>query len=382
MHFFLFMRIEEVVSFLNNWAPPGIAWERDNVGLQAGSLSSEVTGILLSLDCTEAVLKEAVKRKCNLVISHHPLLFNPVKKIDTDSDDTSKILSLSLQNNITLLAYHTNLDFTTGGVNHVLASALGLQNQRFLEPSNAKQYKLTVFVPKENLDALTAALFAAGAGKIGEYSECSFTTAGTGTFRGSDKSNPAVGSKGVREHVAEIRLEVLVPAWALSRVTKALYTAHPYEEPAFDIYPLQNGPAGAGMGVIGTLPQPMSQNEFLTLVGEKINPYISYTEGKNNPVSTVAVCGGSGSELLNTAIRRGADCFITADIRYHAYHDAAGKILLINAGHYETEVLVLDEVKKRLNDFFRGAEAEIPVDVCSCSTNPVRYHYKTQEKSR
>lgn len=376
MHFFLFMLIKEIVGFLNSWAPPGIAWERDNVGLQAGSLSSEVSGILLSLDCTLAVLQEAVKRKCNLVISHHPLLFNPVKKIDSDSDDTSKILTFSLKHDITLLAYHTNLDFTTGGVNHVLAARLGLQNLKFLQPSTAKQYKLVTFVPQENLSALQQALFNAGAGVIGDYSECSFTTEGTGTFFGSENTNPAAGKKGVRESVSEKRLEVLLNSSNLNRVTKALYTAHPYEEPAFDIYPLQNGPVDTGFGVIGSLPNPVIEDYFIEIVAEKINPFLSYTTGKNQPIKTVAVCGGSGSELLQSAIQQGADCFITADIRYHAYHDAAGKILLINAGHYETEAPILDEVQKRLQNFISQAAAHLPVMVCGVSTNPVKYYYK------
>lgn len=373
------MTVKDIVKFLDEWAPPGAAWERDNAGLQAGSLKQEVSNILVSLDCTLPVLEEAIKRKCNLVISHHPLLFTPLKKINTDSDEISRILSFALKNDLTLLAYHTNLDFTLGGVNTALADLLELKNTRFLEPSTVTQYKLTVFVPQNAQEKVASALFSAGAGVIGEYSECSFSTEGSGTFLPSEKANPTVGEKGRRESVPEQRLEVILYEWQLKDALKALKQAHPYEEPAYDIYPVKTNSKSFGAGIIGELPVPAIWDAFLEMVADYINPCFTYTTGKQEFISTVAVCGGSAAELLPKAIAAGADAFITADVRYHAFHDAHEKIMLISAGHYETESPVLPYIKKHLDLLTASAKNDIQIFIYSGSTNPVNYYYKSTE---
>ncbi|MBV6512635.1 MAG: GTP cyclohydrolase 1 type 2 [Ignavibacteriaceae bacterium] len=374
------MVVKDIVKFLDEWAPPGAAWERDNVGLQAGSLKAKVTNIMISLDCTLPVLEEAIKRKCSLVISHHPLIFSPLKKINTDSDEISRILSFALKNDLTLLAYHTNLDFTLGGVNTALADLLELKNTRFLEPSpDVKQFKLAVFVPDTALEKVSSALFSAGAGVIGEYSECSFSSQGTGTFFGSENANPALGEKGRRESVTEHRLEVLLYEWQLKDAIIALKTAHPYEEPAYDIYPVKTNTKAYGFGIIGDLPAPAIHDAFLEMVADRINPFFTYTKGNKKFISRVAVCGGSASELLPKAIAAGADAFITADVRYHAFHDAGDKIMLISAGHYETEAPVLPYIKKRIEGFTASQENEIQTFIYSGTTNPVNYFYKSTE---
>lgn len=374
------MTVKDIVKFLDEWAPPGASWERDNTGLQAGSLKQEVTNIMVSLDCTLPVLEEAIHRKCNLIISHHPLLFTPLKKINTDSDEISKILSFALKNDLTLFAYHTNLDFTLGGVNTALADLLELKNTCFLEPSpDVKQFKLAVFVPEAALEKVSSALFSAGAGVIGEYSECSFSSEGTGTFFGSENTNPALGEKGRRESVTEQRLEVLLYDWQLKDALSAIKTAHPYEEPAYDIYPVKTNTKAYGFGIIGDLPAPAIHDAFLEMVAVRINPFFTYTKGNKEFISRVAVCGGSASELLPKAIAAGADAFITSDVRYHAFHDAHEKIMLISAGHYETEAPVLPYLEKRLKDFTASSPKEIQIFIYSGSTNPVNYYYKSTE---
>lgn len=373
------MTVKDIAKYLDTWAPPGAAWEKDNVGLQAGSLKQEVTNIMLSLDCTLPVLEEAIKRKCNLIISHHPLLFSPLKKINTDSDEISKILSFALKNDLTLLAYHTNLDFTLGGVNTALADLLELQNTRFLEPAAVRQFKLVVFVPRESHEKVSTALFSAGAGVIGEYTECSFTSEGSGTFLPSENATPFLGQRGRRQSAPEQRLEVLLYEWQLPEVISALRASHPYEEPAYDIYPVKTNSKAYGAGIIGELPGPALWDAFLEMVAVRINPFFTYTTGNQEFITKVAVCGGSAAELLPKAIAAGADAFITADVRYHAYHDAHQKIMLISAGHYETEAPVLPYLEKRLKNFTASPPGQIQIFIYSGSTNPVNYYYKSTE---
>ncbi|MCE1188788.1 MAG: Nif3-like dinuclear metal center hexameric protein [Ignavibacteria bacterium] len=368
------MRIKEIVHFLDDWAPPGAAWEKDNPGLQVGSLDKELTNILICLDVTVEVVKEAITRNCNFIISHHPLLYHSIKRITPDSDTTSAIISALLQHNITLCSWHTNIDFSRNGVSHQLAYRLGLQSVRFLRGFEDNQYKLSVFVPEDHRELVAAALYEAGAGTIGDYSKCSFRSSGTGSFLGSENSNPAAGKRGSYEEVEEVRLEVILPKWQLTRVTQALYRAHPYEEPAFDVYPMKNAAKNYGAGVIGALPEPMPAGEFLKFIKEQLNlTCFRYAEGAADKIQKVALCGGAGSDLLPSAVQQKADAFITADISYHAFHDAKRKIYLIDAGHFETEIFITDAIARELTAFLKLTEAENQVLITEYSTNPIKY---------
>lgn len=367
------MKCLEIFRFIEEWAPKGIAWDKDNVGLQVGSNDNVVNNILLCLDANEKVVEEAIKKKCNLIISHHPLLFRPLKKIDVQTDKTSKIIAKLLQQNITLYSAHTNLDFAKEGVSFKLAEKLKLTKLSFLQNLTSNQFKLSVFVPFLHIDKVAEAIHNAGGGIIGEYTNCSFRTIGTGTFKGSEKSNPKLGKKLNLEYVDETKLEVLIDSFNAEKVISSMKEAHPYEEVAYDLYPLANENVNYGMGVLGYLNQSMTQTEFLDHVAKslKIRHY-RYSKGKNGKIKTVAVCGGSGSELLTTAIYKKADAFITADIKYHTFDDAENKILLIDAGHYETEIFSLDELEKKLKVFL--SNKKIKVFKYSGSTNPVKFY--------
>lgn len=367
--FFDIMRCEKIIRIIENWAPKSVAWEKDNVGLQVGSLQKEIKNILLCLDVNEKVIEEAVSKNCNLIISHHPLLFRPLKKIEPEKDRISGIIEKLIKKDITLYSAHTNLDFTRSGVSFKLADKLELTNQKFLSNQTSNLNKLIVFVPIDYADKVAEAMYLAGAGIIGEYSNCSFRTTGTGTFRGSDKSNPTVGTKGKLEKVDEIRIGVIVDNFNLKNVIDQMLKAHPYEEVAYDVYPLKNENPNFGAGVIGELKQEISEREFLLHVSKvlKIKNF-RFNHGSKSKIKKVAVCGGSGSDLLEVAIKNGADAFVTADIKYHTFQDAEGKILLIDAGHYETEILVLDEIKQRLE---KSLTDKIKVFKYSDTTNPI-----------
>ena len=368
------MKCKEIINHIEKWAPKAIAWDRDNVGLQVGTLGRKITNVMLSLDINENVIKQALIKKCNFIITHHPLLFNPLTKIDTESDSTSKLVEKLIKNNVTLYSAHTNLDFTKDGVSFQLAKRLNLQNINFLHHLNENQIKLVVFVPEDNVEKVSNAIHRSGGGIIGNYSNCSFRIKGTGTFKGAEETNPAIGTKDKLESVDEIRLEVIVDNWKLPEVIVAMKSAHPYEEVAYDLYPLKNENSNYGMGAIGELKKPMVKNEFLDFVSKKLNTKnLRYSNGNKGRIKRVAVCGGSCADLLNTASKLNADAFITADVKYHSFQDAEGKILFIDAGHYETEIHSIDELKKRL-EFFLNKEKSIKVYKYRGSTNPIIFY--------
>lgn len=366
------MRCDKIIKIIEDWAPKSIAWEKDNVGLQVGSLRREVKNILLCLDVDEKVVDEAVKKNCNLIISHHPLLFKSLKRIDTEKDKTSRILEKLIKKEITLYSAHTNLDFTKDGVSFQLAKKLGLTNQKFLLNLSSNQNKLVVFVPVTHTDKVAEAIHTAGAGSIGEYTNCSFRTLGTGTFKGSEKSNPAIGLKGKIEKVDEVKIEVLVNSFDLKKVIAEMKKVHPYEEVAYDVYPLANENVNYGMGVIGELKKELSEKEFLSLVSKSLNlKNFRFSRTKKSKINKVAVCGGSGSNLLDNAFLSSADAFVTADIKYHTFQDADNRILLIDAGHYETEIHLLDEVKNRIE---KSITDKTKVYKYKGSTNPIVFY--------
>jgi len=366
------MKCDKVIKIIENWAPKSIAWEKDNVGLQVGSLSRNVKNILLCLDVNEKVVDEAVQKKCDLIISHHPLLFSPVKKIDVEKDRRSRIIEKLIKKNITLYSAHTNLDFTKAGVSYQLAGKLGLINQNFLQPLSSNQNKLIVFVPNNFADKVAEAMHNTGAGIIGEYSHCSFRTTGTGTFKGSEKSKPSIGIKGNVELVDEVKIEVIVNSFDLKKVISEMKKVHPYEEVAYDVYPVLNENPNYGIGVIGELKKEMQEKDFLNLVSRTLGiKNFRFAKGNSVKIKRVAVCGGSGSDLLDTAIRNKADAFVTADVKYHTFQEAEDNILLVDAGHFETEIHSLDEIKNRIEKSF---EEKIKVYKYSGSTNPVVFY--------
>ncbi len=368
------MMIKELVSYLEEWAPPGAAWEKDNIGLLVGAENQKLKKIFLCLELNRDSLEAAIKQNCNLIITHHPFIFKPFKKINFTKDPKAELLKQLIKNDIALFSAHTNLDFTKDGVSYELANRLGLKNITFLKSQEANQLKIVVFVPNEFLENVSTALFDAGAGIIGDYDKCSYRLEGTGTFFGGEETSPVVGEKGKLEKVSETRLEVLVDQWKLNKVIKALLKSHPYEEPAYDIYPLKNKNVNYGFGAIGELERTYSQKEFLDLVIKKLKcKNLRYTEGKGR-VKKVAVCGGSGADLLNNAIISGADAYVTADIKYHTFEEARGKLLLIDAGHYETEVPVLDVLKKRIINFLNEHNYTVDVIKFKGSTNPVKFY--------
>lgn len=367
------MNVSDIHNLITAWAPKEIAWERDNIGLQVGDMQANVTRILVCLDCTEQVVAEANQRKANLIISHHPVLFRPPKSI-TSGDEIGRVIRALIKNNISLYSAHTNLDFTRGGTSFAIAEALGLQNIEFLHKNYQIDRKIVTFVPPQYMQRVRDAMTEAGAGVIGNYDHCSFGTGGSGSFRGNDEAKPALGKKKTLESVEEVRLEMIVKHWDVAKTVKAMTAAHPYEEVAYDIYPLQNTSNEFGMGIIGTLQKPMKLVPFLNMVKKQLHALaLRRTVGTSEVVERVAACGGAGGELVDTAIAQQADVFITADVRYHDFHHAAGKIVLIDAGHFETEHLVVDAVVQKLNMGFGKLRQKVPVLASQTSTNPIYY---------
>lgn len=370
------MTCKEIIKYLEDWAPKAIAWQNDNVGIQVGHTNKKIKNILLSLELTSEVIKQASQKNCNLIITHHPLIFQPLKRLDFNNDINAKLIEKLVEKKITLYSAHTNLDFTKHGVSFQLAKKVGLKNITFLKNLSSNQFKLTVFVPEIHVEKVSASIFNAGGGIIGEYSHCSFRSDGEGTFKGSVSSNPVIGSKGKYEKVKEVKFEVLVDSWKLKNVVNAMLAAHPYEEPAYDIYPVQNDNVNFGEGAIGNYTKELSKSEFLSLISKKLGAKnFRYVDGKNKRIKKVAVCGGSGIDLVIDALSKGADAFFTADIKYHSFHAAKGKIMLIDAGHYETEIHVLDELKKRLTNLTKE-QNKIKILKFNGSTNPINFYNK------
>ena len=365
------MKVMDVEHIIEQWAPRWTAWERDNVGLQIGDRTRRVRRILVCLDVTPGVIAEAVRRNADMIVAHHPLLFRPPTSI-TSSDLTGSMILTLAKHDIAVYAAHTNLDAATGGVNFALAEALNLSHIRFLAPLKDLYAKLAVFVPSSHVEQVMHAMAGAGAGEIGNYSRCSFQIAGRGTFQGSQTTRPHIGRAGVLEEVEEVKLEMILPRTLAPAVIDEMKAVHPYEEAAYDLYPLINESPQYGMGAVGQLAVPLALGTFLKRLKKTLgSDPIRYAGNLRKTVRTVAVCGGSGSELLNNAVRAGADVFVTADVRYHAFHEAEGRIALVDAGHWETEQVVLPAIVKRLQQSIRNDRKEISVFITNQRTNPI-----------
>lgn len=364
------MQIKDITQYLETIAPLALQESYDNSGLIVGDREAPVKGILISLDCTEEVVQEAIEKGCNLIVSHHPIVFSGLKKI-TGANYIERVVIKAIQNNIALYAIHTNLDnVLESGVNGKIAEKLGLKNTRILSPKGEILCKLVTYCPTAQADALRQAIFEAGAGVIGNYDQCSFNSEGVGTFRGNDGADPFVGKVGELHKENEVRIETVFPAWAQNSVVAALLAAHPYEEVAYDVYALKNKHPQTGAGIIGSLSDEMDANVFLehlknTMKADGIR-YTSYAK----KIKTVSVCGGSGSFLLRDAMAQKADVLVTADFKYHQFFDAEGRIMIADIGHYESEQYTIELLGEILNKKF----TTFAVLFTQVNTNPVNYY--------
>ena len=363
------MIIQDITTLLEKVAPSFLQESYDNAGLITGNLNWECTGIICTLDATEKVLQEAIEKKCNLIIAHHPIIFSGLKKI-TGKNYVEKTVIKAIKNDIAIYAIHTNLDNVLHGVNGKIADKLGLVNRQVLQPKNNTLKKLYTFVPVDFAEKVRNAIFYAGGGKISNYSECSFNSQGLGTFKAGQGANPFTGNIGERHTEKEIKIEVIFPAWLEKTINNAVVEAHPYEEVAYDIVTLDNSDAVIGGGLFGELPQPMSEMELLQNIKENFNlSVIKHTEFTGKLVKRVALCGGAGSFLISTAISAGADFYISSDIKYHEFFDANGRLIIADIGHYESEQFTIDLLFDILTEKF----PTFAVLKTGVKTNPVHY---------
>ena len=361
------MRLSEIIRILETWAPPSLQEDYDNSGLQVGTADREVKAALVALDCTEEVVAEAVERGCDLVIAHHPVIFRGLKSI-TGRTGVERTLLAAIKHDVAIYAIHTNLDNVITGVNAEIAARLGLRELDVLDPKPGQLKKLVVFVPIAHAEAVRASMFAAGAGHIGNYDECSYGLEGLGTFRPGEGANAFVGEKGARHSEPETRIETIVHAPLERAVVQAMLSAHPYEEVAYDLYPLTNSHPGIGSGAIGRLAEPLEEAAFLAKVKAAFNaPVIKHTALRGKPVERVAVCGGSGAFLIDRARSAGVDAYVTADIKYHEFFGAEGQLLLADIGHYESEQFTMHLLQRHLGDKLPTFAAHLTKIV----TNPV-----------
>lgn len=364
------MILAALIDYLEQIAPLSYQESYDNSGLIVGNPDQNIDRAIISLDCTEEVVDEAIDLGCQLIISHHPIVFKGLKRFNGRSY-VERVVMKAIKHDIALYAIHTNLDNIYGGVNKKIAEKLSLQQLSILSPKEELLNKLVVFVPKTQAEQLRSALFKAGAGHIGNYSECSFNTSGTGTFKAGAETNPYVGSIGERHYEVEERIEVIYPQHRERQILIAMYETHPYEEVAYDIYKLQNKHHQVGSGMIGSLPEPLEERQFLELLKQCLGAsVIRHTRLRGKRVQRVAVCGGSGGFLLSQAIRQGADVFVTADYKYHEFFDAEKKIVIADVGHFEseqfTQELLLEIIQKKFPNF--------AVRLTGVNTNPINYY--------
>jgi len=363
------MRIEDIINSLEKIAPLFLQEDYDNAGLLTGNFNWDCTGMIISLDVTEAVIDEAKEKKCNLIIAHHPIIFQGLKKI-TGKNYVERIIISAIKNDIAIYAIHTNLDNVKMGVNQRIAEVLNLQDVKLLQPKKSLLEKLVTFAPVDKAEQIRLALFNAGAGNLGKYSECSFNSEGTGTFKAGEGADPFVGEMGKRHEEKEVKIEVIFPVYLEQQLITALTKAHPYEEVAYDIFALGNYSTLAGSGVIGHLTDPLSETQLLQEIRSAFGlKSIRHSGFLGKQVKKIALCGGAGIFLLPAAISSQADVFITSDIKYHDFFDADGKILLADIGHYESEQFTID----LLFDILSKKFPNFAVLKTGVNTNPVNY---------
>lgn len=365
------MTIKEIGRFLHEWAPTESAEDYDNVGLLCGNPSAKVKRILVSLDATEAVVEEAIHKDCQLLLSHHPILFKGLKKL-TGQNYAARAIEKAIRNDVALFALHTNLDNADTGVNRMLAERLGLlpESLKILRPFRERLIKLSYFVPVEVHEAVLQAVYEAGGGRIGKYYDCSFSVEGRGRFTPGEGCNPASGEIGKPEEVKEYKVDIIVPDLLFPQLLARLKEAHPYEELAYFASTVMNEWPDKGAGMTGKLPDPMLFTDFVTLVKESLGlKVLKHTRKTKDKVENIAVCGGAGIFLLPDALKSGADVFITSDVKYHEFFDVEDRIVLMDAGHYETEQFTSEGIVRKLSAQFPN----IAVLLSDTPTNPVIY---------
>ena len=363
------MKIKEITQFLEEIAPLSYQENYDNSGLIVGDENAEVSSVLICLDSVEEVIDEAIENNCNLIIAHHPIVFSSLKKLNGKNHIERTIIK-SIQNNIAIYAIHTNLDNVKGGVSSQIANTLGLKNQKILAPKKDLLRKLEVYVPKNYADQLQNALFLAGAGEIGDYKNCSFQTEGIGTFLPSKHANPFIGESGKQERVDEVKIEVVFTKDIEKRLILEMEKVHPYDEIPYQIYILDNIFLDVGSGIVGELEKEISSSVFLKKVKILMKTdCIRYTKLVRKTIKKVAVCGGSGSFLLNNAKSVGADIFITADFKYHEFFNAENDIIIADIGHYESEQFT----KELIYDLLINNFSKFAVRLSKVNTNPINY---------
>lgn len=362
------MIIRELISILEQWAPSVYQESYDNAGLLTGSPLWEISKALICLDCTEEVIEEAIRERCNIVIAHHPIIFSGLKKL-TGKNYVERTIIKAIKNDIAIYAIHTNLDNIHTGVNHMMAEKLGLLNCKILSPKKNHLRKLVCFVPSEAIEKVSQAIFDAGAGHIGNYSHSGFSTEGRGSFMGNELSSPAIGKAMTLENLWEQRFETVFPVHLENKVIQAMLNAHPYEEVAYDIYSIENRHSQVGSGLIGELLHELSLETFLHQIKDAfLLKSLKYSK-LDRPIKTVALCGGSGSFLRFEAASAGADVYLSADFKYHEWFDNEGQISYIDIGHYESEQFTNELILNYLEKNALSLQSQIS----KVNTNPVNY---------
>lgn len=363
------MQLSDIISFLENNTPTALQESYDNCGLLIGNPKMNIHGVLITLDVTDKVVKEAIDKKCNLIIAHHPIIFTGLKSI-TGKNEVESIVIEAIKKDIAIYAIHTNLDNQLEGVNYILCQKLGISSLQVLRPTGNQLNKIVTFCPTSYASSLQKAIFDAGAGHIGNYDSCSFNTAGKGTFRALAGSSPYVGNIGELHQEEEVKIESIVPAHQIKKVVEAIIKNHPYEEVAYDIYPLLNYSKNVGAGMIGTLNEPMDAKDFLEKIKKVLGTgCIRHTEIENKKVQKIAVCGGSGSFLIKDAISCNADIYITGDIKYHDFFIPEERMILADVGHFESEQFIKELIYTLLKKKF----TTFALFISETNTNPVNY---------
>ena len=368
-------KISEVIACIEQMAPLAYQESWDNSGVQVGAVNQEVKAVLLCVDITEATLNEAIERGANLVISHHPLIFKGIKKL-TGRNYIERVIIKAIQHNIVLYSAHTNMDKCMGGVNFRIAQKLGLKNIRVLAPEENYLYKVVTYVPQASAEVVRQTMWAAGAGTIGAYDCCSYTSEGCGTFRASEGCNPFVGVIDKLHTEPELRIEVIAPKDKIGRVVTSIHSAHPYEEPAIDVVPLANEYNQMGLGCVGDLENEITENTMLQYIKEKLGvQYIRHTKTSDKLVSRVALCGGAGAEFISLAMREKAGIYITADVKYHDFFNTENQIVIADIGHFESEQCIKEVFYEQISKKF----INFAILMAECDKSPVQYSYLTED---
>lgn len=363
------MNLREITSFLETLAPLAYQEDYDNSGLIVGHPDKEISGALISLDCTESVVDEAIEHGMNLIISHHPIVFKGLKKFNGKTY-VERVVMKAIKHDIALYAIHTNLDHVSAGVNKKICDKLGIKNPLILKSREESLRKLVTFCPEAHAEEVRMAMFRAGAGNIGNYAECSYNGTGIGTFKAGAGTKPFVGELGKQHHESEVRIETIYSIELEQQILAALIETHPYEEVAYDLYSLNNSHPQVGSGMIGNLESDTDELEFLNFAKERLGAkVIRHTALRSKKIRRVAVCGGSGSFLLAHAIRAGADIFITGDFKYHEFFDAEGKLIIADVGHFESEQFTQELLLELITEKFSNFDLRLT----SQNTNPINY---------